>query len=445
MTTDLHGERRTGDESERRGWPRRLLAAVDERLGIDALRYPVPDHANRLGWSLGGLTALSFLVLLVTGVYLAQFYNPIPEAANQSIRELSNVWLGTFSRSVHFWSAQAMYVLVILHLLRVIFHGSYKRPREGNYLVGVTMFALVIAALFTGTVLKWDQEGFEALAHNIEVAELLGGLGYWFTPEVASSLPILVRLYDAHVVIVPGLIIVLLVLHALLIKRHGMSEHPAIPPEARARGGAASLHRPPAPGGCVRPGSDRGAGHHLGAVPAGDRAHAGAGHRGHQTAVAVPVDVRAGELVRAAGHPVGWRRPVRPARAAAVRRPQSAAVLAAASRCDDRDRAGRCRDDRPHDHRNRHDSGGAPVSDRPYRRARWTFWALVGLSIVLVGALGQVLQAPPSPGTALALAGLGVLTVIALALATRVLLALTGRLSGQRGGQQDGQRDTQAH
>lgn len=237
MTTDLHGERRTGDESERRGWPRRLLAAVDERLGIDALRYPVPDHANRLGWSLGGLTALSFLVLLVTGVYLAQFYNPIPEAANQSIRELSNVWLGTFSRSVHFWSAQAMYVLVILHLLRVIFHGSYKRPREGNYLVGVTMFALVIAALFTGTVLKWDQEGFEALAHNIEVAELLGGLGYWFTPEVASSLPILVRLYDAHVVIVPGLIIVLLVLHALLIKRHGMSEHPAIPPEARAREG----------------------------------------------------------------------------------------------------------------------------------------------------------------------------------------------------------------
>lgn len=84
------------------------------------------------------------------------------------------------------------------------------------------------------------------------------------------------------------------------------------------------------------------------------------------------------------------------------------------------------------------------MSDRPYRRARWTFWALVGLSIVLVGALGQVLQAPPSPGTALALVGLGVLTVIALALATRVLLALTGRLSGQRDGQR-GQRDTQAH
>ncbi|HEX6338592.1 MAG TPA: cytochrome b N-terminal domain-containing protein [Jiangellaceae bacterium] len=221
-----------GDERSR---SRRFIAAVDERLGIDALRYPVPEHANSLGWSLGGLTLVSFVALVVTGIYLAQFYNPLPEAANQSIRELSDVWLGTFARSLHYWAAQAMYVLVALHLLRVIFHGSYQRPREGNYLVGVSMFALVIAALFTGTVLKWDQEGFEALVHNTEVAELLGGLGFWFTTEVAENVSILVRLYSAHVVLVPGLIIVLLILHALLIKRHGISTHPAIPASAPER------------------------------------------------------------------------------------------------------------------------------------------------------------------------------------------------------------------
>ncbi len=72
------------------------------------------------------------------------------------------------------------------------------------------------------------------------------------------------------------------------------------------------------------------------------------------------------------------------------------------------------------------------MTDRPYRRARWAFWALVGLSIVLVGTLGKVLQAPPSPRTGLAVAVLGVLTVVALALAARLLLALSGRLSGQR-------------
>ena len=235
MTTTTRTIQEPGGRGDRRRWSRRLVAAVDERLGIDALRYPVPEHANSLGWSLGGLTLVSFVALVVTGIYLAQFYNPVPEAANQSIRELSDVWLGNFARSLHYWAAQAMYVLVALHLLRVIFHGSHQRPREGNYLVGVTMFALVIAALFTGTVLKWDQEGFEALVHNIEVAELLGGLGFWFTTEVAENVSILVRLYSAHVVIVPGLIIVLLILHALLIKRHGISTHPAVPASAPER------------------------------------------------------------------------------------------------------------------------------------------------------------------------------------------------------------------
>jgi quinol-cytochrome oxidoreductase complex cytochrome b subunit len=204
MATAVGGTRGAEERAERRGWVRRSVEVVDERLGIDALRYPVPEHANNLGWSLGGLTLVSFVVLLVTGIYLAKFYDPVPEAANQSVRDImSDVWLGAFARGVHYWAAQAMLVLVILHLLRVIFHGSYKRPREGNYLIGVTMLALVIGALFNGTTLKWDQEGFEALAHNTELAQLLGGLGFWFTPEVSKNVPILTRLNNAHVLIIP--------------------------------------------------------------------------------------------------------------------------------------------------------------------------------------------------------------------------------------------------
>jgi ubiquinol-cytochrome c reductase cytochrome b subunit len=58
---------------------------------------------------------------------------------------------------------------------------------------------------------------------------LLGGLGFWFTPDMASNVPILVRLYVAHAVLIPGLILVLVVLHALLVKRHRISPHPALP------------------------------------------------------------------------------------------------------------------------------------------------------------------------------------------------------------------------
>lgn len=72
------------------------------------------------------------------------------------------------------------------------------------------------------------------------------------------------------------------------------------------------------------------------------------------------------------------------------------------------------------------------MTNRPYRRARLAFWTLVGLSIVLIGTLGKVVQAPPSPRTGLEVAVLGVLTLAAVALAARLLLALSGGLSGQR-------------
>jgi len=217
---------------------------LDDRLGITALKYPVPEHANNLAWSLGGVTehannlawslggvtAAALVILIASGVVLVQFYSPVPETANESVRNIvTGVWGGRFVRGVHFWAAQAMYVTALLHMLRVFFTGSYKKPREANWLIGVAMFGLVTLGLFTGTVLKWDQEGFEALGHNIEIGRLLGGAGIWFSPQFADQVPILVRLYGAHVVIVPGLIVVLAVLHSLLVKKHKISPHPSLP------------------------------------------------------------------------------------------------------------------------------------------------------------------------------------------------------------------------
>ncbi len=220
-------------EPVRRGWGRRALDAVDERLGIKAVQYPVPAHANNIAYSLGGLTAVSLVILIATGVVLAQFYNPDPAAANASVRHIvQGVFLGRFIRGVHFWAGEAMYVLAILHLLRIYLTGAYKRPREGNWLIGVAMFALTIGALFTGTVLKWDQEGFEALGHNLELSRLLGGLGFWFNTDLSPQTPLLARLYVAHVSMIPGLILVLLVLHALLVKYHKISPRPDNPSEA---------------------------------------------------------------------------------------------------------------------------------------------------------------------------------------------------------------------
>jgi ubiquinol-cytochrome c reductase cytochrome b subunit len=79
-------------------------------------------------------------------------------------------------------------------------------------------------------VLKWDQEGFEALEHNIAISELLGRLGYWFTPGFTENVSILLRLYIAHVSILPGILLLLLAAHFWLIKKHGISPVPGHAP-----------------------------------------------------------------------------------------------------------------------------------------------------------------------------------------------------------------------
>ncbi len=204
----------------------RLLDALDERLGLKALQYDVPEHANRLAYSLGGLALMTFVLMVATGVFLTQFYNPAPAAAHASVRRIiTSVSFGKFIRGFHYWGAMAMIVLVGLHLLRVFVSGSFKRPREATWLGGVLLAGIVATLFFTGTVLKWDQESLEALEHNIEIGRLLGRFGFWFSPSF-SGIPILTRLYVVHIAVLPFLFIFASALHLPLVKRHGMAPSP---------------------------------------------------------------------------------------------------------------------------------------------------------------------------------------------------------------------------
>jgi len=223
-----------------RGLLRRTWEAIDERLGISGLAYPVPAHANGIGYILGGITFFGFLILAATGVWLAQFYSPSPGSARESIAYIENTApVGDVVRGIHFWVANLVMATVLLHMGRVFVTGAYKRPREANWIIGIGLLAVTLGLIFTGTVLKWDQEGYEALQHNIEIGELLGGFGFWFTPEFTTTLPIVGRLYMAHVVILPALGTFLLIAHFLLVKRHGISALPAVADAAVAGTGPA--------------------------------------------------------------------------------------------------------------------------------------------------------------------------------------------------------------
>lgn len=206
---------------------KRIWGWLDERAGLSAFAYPVPAHANRLPYTLGGISFVGFLVLALTGFWLAQFYDPMPERARDAVAFIqSGAALGAFVRGIHFWVANIVVVTVFLHLIRVFATASYKRPRELNWLVGVALLGITIAFAFTGSVLKWDQEAWEALQHNLEIAELLGGFGVFFSASFASTVPMLARLYAAHVSLLPLVTVLLFVAHFFLIKRHGISPLP---------------------------------------------------------------------------------------------------------------------------------------------------------------------------------------------------------------------------
>ncbi|MHB1131579.1 MAG: cytochrome b N-terminal domain-containing protein [Chloroflexota bacterium] len=205
-----------------RGW-------LDDRLGLSALRYRVPVHANTFSYTLGGITFVGVVVLALTGVWLAQYYNPDPTAARESVLYIANVApLGDVIRGVHVWTAYLVVLTVTLHLARIFVTASYKVPREINWLVGLGLLGLLLfGGVFTGTILRWDQEAYEAVVHNMELAGVLGAFGGFFAKGFAASVGMLPRLYIAHVSIVPLILVLLLVVHFFMIKHHGISPTPA--------------------------------------------------------------------------------------------------------------------------------------------------------------------------------------------------------------------------
>ncbi len=210
-----------------RGGMRSVGTWLYGRLGLRNLTYHVPAYANAVPYLLGGITLFGILILIATGIYLAQYYHPDPADAHASVFYITTqARLGDFLRSVHYWTANIVMVSLVLHFLRVLIWGAYRAPREVTWAVGVGLLAVMTGFFFTGTVIKWDQEGFEALGHNEEIGKLLGGLAAWFTTEFSRSVPLLERVYVAHVSILPALLTLLVLGHVYLIRYHGIAPRP---------------------------------------------------------------------------------------------------------------------------------------------------------------------------------------------------------------------------
>lgn len=204
-----------------------MYEKIKESLGINSFHYQIPSHGNKIPYTLGGITLISLTILFISGFILTQFYNPAISDANRSILYIKDdVYLGWFVRGIHYWAVQVITVTVSLHLFRVFITSSYKRPREFTWLSGVLLLSMIGGFIFTGTVLKWDQEGYEALQHHLWVMEKIGFIGNILS-ENFSRVNMLGRLYTVHISILPILSLFLLLVHLFLVKIHGISPLPS--------------------------------------------------------------------------------------------------------------------------------------------------------------------------------------------------------------------------
>lgn len=198
-------------------------AGLQSRLGLEGLDYPIPKMANRWPYMLGGLTAVFLVILFLTGLYLGQFYNPNPAGAHDSVLYIiARAPAGDWIRSLHYWSAGAATLTVTAHLIYVFWRRSYRKPREVTWWAGVGMAGLLFLFLVTGTALRYDQEGFEALTHFVSGGEMTGALGAFFTEGFTRSTPLLARVFSLHTSLLPLALLALLGVHFWLIRRLGI-------------------------------------------------------------------------------------------------------------------------------------------------------------------------------------------------------------------------------
>ena len=202
----------------------------------------VKRHAVKVSYTLclGGLSFFLFILLTVTGIFLMFFYRPTAAAAWDDIYTLQNsVTFGLLVRNMHRWGAHAMVITVWLHMLRVFLTGSYKPPREFNWVIGVNLLVFTLLLSFTGYLLPWDQLSIWAvtvgtnmgratplLGHEGPFAELAGVNARYDARSLLTAGRLvgpatLLRFYVLHCIFIPLIAAVLMIVHFWRVRKDG--------------------------------------------------------------------------------------------------------------------------------------------------------------------------------------------------------------------------------
>jgi quinol-cytochrome oxidoreductase complex cytochrome b subunit len=192
--------------------------------------HPPTIPAEQARWrhtlGAGGMAVFLCLVLVLTGLLEMFYYVPTPERAAISVETIvSFVPLGAFVRNLHYWAAQMLVVVALVHLARVIFTGAYGEKRKFNFLLGLFLFILVVLLDFTGYVLRWDEGirwALTAGANLLKSVPLFGNDLYVFVVGGREPGPAaLVRFYSWHIYVLTFAAGFFMIWHLFRVRRDG--------------------------------------------------------------------------------------------------------------------------------------------------------------------------------------------------------------------------------
>jgi len=178
---------------------------------VEALRYT-------LTFGLGGMSLVLLLLLMGTGLLMIFVYEPSPERAYASILVMQQEMLfGGLIRGVHYWSANLLIAVALLHMLRVFLTGAFHGLRRSNWLIGLGLLFLILVAAFTGYLLPWDQTSYWAITICTEMLGYVPGIGTAIQRVLLGGAEIgpatVINFYAAHTSIMPILLVVLMTYH----------------------------------------------------------------------------------------------------------------------------------------------------------------------------------------------------------------------------------------
>lgn len=215
---------------------KRIYRWLDVRIGAGEIvakeltGYLLPRNIN-IWYSMGSILLFLFALQVVTGMLLLVYYVPDADKAFSSVTAIMNrVPFGWLIRLCHVIGSNMMVLILFFHMLSVLFMGSYKKPRELNWLSGFILFLLVMSLTLTGYLLPWSQLSFWATTVTTNSVGALPHVGQYLVAFLRGGVlvgpPTLGRFFALHVAVLPATVALLVGVHLFLLKRVGISAPP---------------------------------------------------------------------------------------------------------------------------------------------------------------------------------------------------------------------------